>query len=145
MSIFFFPNTMTIQKLIDRFTASTNTWDLISELSNLLRDELNDNLTDDQKSTLNDFRSAFMWDTSYRINCEYIIPVDSLWGYYEVDDLKDFVSIEEGQETSLTYDDLRISDEDLFGGEVQVESKEVRVRDLRIKPEIMEYLGLKKD
>ena len=136
---------MTIQKLIDRFTASTNTWDLISELSNLLGDELNDNLTDEQKSTLSDFRSAFMWDTSYRINCDYILPVDSLGGYYEVDDLKEFVSIEEGEETSLTYDDLRISDEDLFGGEVKVESKEVRVRHLRIKPEIMELLGLKKD
>ena len=85
------------------------------------------------------------WDTKYRINCEYIIPTSSLYGSYEVDDLKEYLSIEEGQDTSLSYDDINCTDEDIYGGEVQVEGKEVVVHNLRIKPEVVDLLGLKKD
>jgi hypothetical protein len=137
---------MTIQTLIDRFRKQPNNpWELSDELSNLLGEELEDNLTDEEKSTLSDFRTVFLWDTKYRINCEYIIPTSSLWGHYEVDDLKEYLSIEEGQDTSLSYDDIHISDEDIYGGEVQVEGKEVVVRNLRVKPEVVALLGLKKD
>ena len=137
---------MTIQTLIDRFRIQPNNpWELSDELSNLLGEELEDNLTDEEKSTLSDFRTVFLWDTKYRINCEYIIPTSSLWGHYEVDDLKEYLSIEEGQDTSLSYDDIHISDEDIYGGEVQVEGKEVVVRNLRVKPEVVALLGLKKD
>ena len=137
---------MTIQTLIDRFRKQPNNpWELSDELSNLLGEELEDNLTDEEKSTLSDFRTVFLWDTKYRINCEYIIPTSSLWGHYEVDDLKEYLSIEEGQDTSLSYDDIHISDEDIYGGEVQVEGKEVVVHNLRVKPEVVELLGLKKD
>ena len=137
---------MTIQTLIDRFRKQPNNpWELSDELSNLLGEELEDNLTDEEKSTLSDFRTVFLWDTKYRINCEYIIPTSSLWGHYEVDDLKEYLSIEEGQDTSLCYDDIHISDEDIYGGEVQVEGKEVVVRNLRVKPEVVALLGLKKD
>lgn len=137
---------MTIQTLIDRFRKQPNhPWELSDELSNLLGEELEDNLTDEEKSTLSDFRTVFLWDTKYRINCEYIIPTSSLWGHYEVDDLKEYLSIEEGQDTSLSYDDIHISDEDIYGGEVQVEGKEVVVHNLRVKPEVVELLGLKKD
>ena len=137
---------MTIQTLIDRFRKQPNhPWELSDELSNLLGEELEDNLTDEEKSTLSDFRTVFLWDTKYRINCEYIIPTSSLWGHYEVDDLKEYLSIEEGQDTSLSYDEIHISDEDIYGGEVQVEGKEVVVHNLRVKPEVVELLGLKKD
>ena len=137
---------MTIQTLIDRFRKQPNNpWELSDELSHLLGEELEDNLTDEEKSTLSDFRTVFLWDTKYRINCEYIIPTSSLWGHYEVDDLKEYLSIEEGQDTSLGYDDIHISDEDIYGGEVQVEGKEVVVHNLHIKPEVVELLGLKKD
>jgi hypothetical protein len=137
---------MTIQTLIDRFRKQPNNpWELSDELSNLLGEELEDNLTDEEKSTLSDFRTVFLWDTKYRINCEYIIPTSSLWGHYEVDDLKEYLSIEEGQDTSLSYDDIHISDEDIYGGEVRVEGKEVVVRNLRVKPEVVALLGLKKD
>ena len=137
---------MTIQTLIDRFRKQPNhPWELSDELSNLLGEELEDNLTDEEKSTLSDFRTVFLWDTKYRINCEYIIPTSSLWGHYEVDDLKEYLSIEEGQDTSLSYDDIHISDEDIYGGEVQVEGKEVVVHNLRVKPEVVELLGLKND
>ena len=137
---------MTIQTLIDRFRKQPNNpWELSCELSDLLGEELEDNLTDEEKSTLSDFRTVFLWDTKYRINCEYIIPTSSLWGHYEVDDLKEYLSIEEGQDTSLSYDDIHISDEDIYGGEVQVEGKEVVVHNLRVKPEVVELLGLKKD
>lgn len=137
---------MTIQTLIDRFRKQPNNpWELSDELSNLLGEELEDNLTDEEKSTLSDFRTVFLWDTKYRINCEYIIPTSSLWGHYEVDDLKEYLSIEEGQDTSLSYDDIHISDEDIYGGEVQVEGKEVVVHNLRVKPEVVALLGLKKD
>ena len=137
---------MTIQTLVDRFRKQPNhPWELSDELSNLLGEELEDNLTDEEKSTFSDFRNVFLWDTKYRINCEYIIPTSSLWGHYEVDDLKEYLSIEEGQDTSLSYDEIHISDEDIYGGEVQVEGKEVVVHNLRVKPEVVELLGLKKD
>ena len=94
---------MSIQTLLDRFTKGPrNHWDLSSELSDLLGEELEENLTDEGKSTLSDFRSAFQWDTKYRIYCKYIIPTSSLSGSYEVDDLKEYLSIEEGQDTSLS-------------------------------------------
>lgn len=141
-----FTKTMSIQTLLDRFTKGPrNHWDLSSELSDLLGEELEENLTDEGKSTLSDFRSAFQWDTKYRINCEYIIPTSSLYGSYEVDDLKEYLSIEEGQDTSLSLDDINCTDEDIYGGEVQVEGKEVVVHNLRIKPEVVDLLGLKKD
>ena len=106
---------------------------------------MEENLSDEGKSTWSDFRSAFQWDTKYRINCEYIIHTSSLYGSYEVDDLKEYLSIEEGQDTSLSYDDINCTDEDIYGGEVQVEGKEVVVHNLRIKPEVVDLLGLKKD
>ena len=62
-----------------------------------------------------------------------------------LDDLKEYLSIEEGQDTSLSYDDINCTDEDIYGGEVQVEGKEVVVHNLRIKPEVVDLLGLKKD
>lgn len=62
-----------------------------------------------------------------------------------IDDLKEYLSVEEGQDTSLSYDDINCTDEDIYGGEVQVEGKEVVVHNLRIKPEVVDLLGLKKD
>lgn len=136
---------MTIQTLIQRFSESTFPWELDFELSILLKGELEGNLTDEQKSSLNDFRSAFEWKTSYRINCEYVIPTYSLCGFYEVDDLNEFISIEEGQEIISSCNEINITIDDIEGGEVTVDNKEVIIHGLRIKEEFVGLLDQKED
>jgi len=136
---------MTVQTLIQRFSQSTFPWELDFELSNLLKIELEGNLTDEQKSSLNDFKIAFEWETSYRINCEYVIPTYSLCGFYEVDNLNEFISIEEGQEIVSSCNEINITIDDIEGGEFTVDNKEVVIHGLRIKQEFVELLDQKND
>lgn len=132
-----------IKTLVERYN-NKKKYSLIDELSLLLSSEVDveEELSEEEKSTLSCFRCLFDWDVSYRINVAYHIPTDRLYGSYETDSLEEFKSKEDGEGAGYDYDDLDITEDDIYGGETFVDGKEVVVKKLRPKKETWDAFGL---
>ena len=107
---------------------------LDSELQNLLNKEIQQQLSVDERILLDSFRQVFEWDNRYVVQCDYRIPVGRISGSCVLKNLQEFLALEENEFTDLIdYGDLIVDDGDFWGGEVFVEGKEIKIRNLRLK------------
>jgi hypothetical protein len=121
-----------MQILVNRYRDKDRGLD--SELQNLLNKEIQQQLSVDERILLDSFRQVFEWDNRYVVQCDYHIPVGRISASCVLNNLQEFLALEENDFTDLIdYDDLIVDDADFWGGEVFVEEKEIEVRHLRLK------------
>ena len=107
---------------------------IYEKISKVEQDKLEGNSSIDTKALANEF----LWDTSFVINVT-AQPQYSISGHYKLDNLKDALDYQKGEE-QLYYDDIEWDEcpEDVFS-EIDVDDIDVVVNDFQLKNPSKDY------